>query len=166
MGSACQLLGASVISFGNLSRNTMNLIGGDVLHTQVKELGVFLLQDLDDRQRLARLLPPYTPTVISTPSTLLLDKHLGRRSVKAYSIAGSRSSARLHVRNTIARAVHGRFHKAFLANDREDFVQIDTYRPGPERNAGRNGNTRPSIQKLGKVLIGSASALAVTSEPV
>lgn len=59
--------------------------------------------------------------------------------------------------NAIAGTVDGRLHKAALATNLDDMIDID-FIAHLEREAGGNGNARLGVQELRDLLVGTAGA--------
>lgn len=127
----------------------------DIFHVQIVELAVLGFANLDNR-RARTSSSPYTPTVISVPSMHFSTSTLSPYA-NALAIARGQLGGLMDQGNAIAGTVDGRLHKAALATNLDDMIDID-FIAHLEREAGGNGNARLGVQELRDLLVGTAGA--------
>ena len=142
MGSTGKLLGTSVVLGRNLRRNAMDVRRVDILHVQIVELAVLGLTDLDNRQGAHVILAVYADGDLGTLDTLL-DQHFVAK-LKRLGDSRRQLGGLVDQGNAIAGTVDGRFHKATLATDLDNVIDID-FIAHFERKAGGNGNARLGV---------------------
>ena len=155
MGSAGELLSASIVFGRNLRRNTVNIRGVDVLNVQVVELAVLGLANLDDRQGANFILAIHAHRDLGSLDALL-DQHL-ITVLKGLGDGSGQLRGLMDQGDAIARTVDGGLHKAALATNLDDTIDIDLI-SRLKRQAGGNGDARLGVQELRDLFIGTTGA--------
>ena len=127
----------------------------DILHVQIVKLAVLGLTNLDNRQSAHVIFAVYADGDLGTLDALL-DQHFVA-VLKRLGDCRGQLGGLMDQGNAIAGTVDGRLHKAALATNLDDMIDID-FIAHLEREAGGNGNARLGVQELRDLLVGTAGA--------
>ena len=127
----------------------------DILHVQIVELAVLGLTNLDNRQSAHVIFAVYADGDLGTLDALL-DQHFVAVLKRLGNCRGQLGGL-MDQGNAIAGTVDGRLHKAALATNLDDMIDID-FIAHLERKAGGNGNARLGVQELRDLFVGTAGA--------
>ena len=127
----------------------------DILHVQIVELTVLGLTNLDNRQSAHVIFAVYADGDLGTLDALL-DQYFVA-VLKRLGDCRGQLGGLMDQGNAIAGTVDGRLHKAALATNLDDMIDID-FIAHLERKAGGNGNARLGVQELRDLLVGTAGA--------
>ena len=127
----------------------------DILHVQIIELAVLGLTNLDSRQGAHVIFAVYADGDLGTLDALL-DQHFVA-VLKRLGDCRGQLGGLMDQGNAIAGTVDGRLHKAALATNLDDMIDID-FIAHLEREAGGNGNACLGVQELRDLLVGTAGA--------
>ena len=127
----------------------------DILHVQIVELAVLGLTNLDNRQSAHVIFAVYADGDLGTLDALL-DQYFVA-VLKRLGDCRGQLGGLMDQGNAIAGTVDGRLHKAALATNLDDTIDID-FIAHLERKAGGNGNARLGVQQLRDLFVGTAGA--------